>query len=183
MLFRSDEQCAGLPRVNELERLEVERSNVTVQVDRLPRYCAIPSDSINDALDDDVRRPAARRQSSVIRRNQSVRVIQQRDRGQNGQIFTEGTMQRRCSTPQQGVIHRRQVIEYERRSMDHFQRRCSIDESLRLRTSSLAHRHHQDTTHPLSRRGQRLPDRAGQRVRRTARSCDQFEPLIDQQSA
>src|SRR3954451_16142914 len=108
-----DEKGAGLARVDELQRIEIESRRFAVQVDRFAGDRAVPSDGVDDALDHLQHRPLARSQRGVVLRHQSVRVIEERYRRQDGQVFAELAVQRRLSAAEKRVVHRRQVIQYQ----------------------------------------------------------------------
>ena len=153
-----------------------------VQVDRLAGDRAVPADRVDHALHHLLHRPAPRRQRRVVLRDQSVRVIEQRDRREDRQVLAELAMQRRRAAAQQRVVHRREVVEDQRRRVDHLHRRRGVGELLRLRADRLPDRDREDAAHPFAGRRQRARSGRPSGCGAPARTCEFCEDFVDERA-
>jgi hypothetical protein len=77
-------------------------------------------------------------------------TAEQRDRGQDGDVFAELHVDGRLAAPQQGIVHARHVVEDERRRMDDLHRAGHVHQCRRHAAEVARHQHQQQRAHALA---------------------------------
>src|SRR5688572_2140470 len=117
--------------------MEIERGCLAVKIDGLAANGAVPAHCADDAVEEEIESPSSRRQLGVRPAQHSVRLVQQSNRRENGQIFGESPVQRGLAASQLRIVHRWQIIEDERGGVNHLEGRGSEEKFLPRATTGL----------------------------------------------
>ena len=161
-LGRGDEERARLARVDRLEAVERRVGGARLQVQRLARREAEKARRVREARDE-VERGSGRQPGAATRVEAGLgerpeRAHEERDRGEDRDALAVRPVERRAAPARRRVVHRREVVEDERRRVDHLDRGARVDELGARRAEEVAREDDERRPDALARREQGLAD-------------------------
>ena len=149
------EERTGLAAMNALEQLEADLLIGRQQIRRLAADQAVRSHGIVEER----RQPRGQRRV-VVARERAIRQVEQAERGENRDRLTEREVIGRPAAPERGIVHRREIVEDQRRGVDELHRGARRERARGVAAAQLRREQRQHRPHALRWREERVGHRA-----------------------
>ena len=155
------------------------RARAAVQVFELAAHEALVANRLRQRRD----QARARDGRDVLGLRQHAEgAAEQRDRGQDGDVFAELDMDRRFAAAQAGVVHAGQVVEDQGCGVHHLDRAGDIDQGRGGAAEVAGDQHHEQWTHALAGAQGRRAHGLGQAVGLAGTAQELFDACVDRRA-